>query len=68
MTNGTVVARHGASHDAHQQHWDEFVPQGYRPICLSVYGDRTNPRYASVWVKRAGPAFVGIHGADRDGF
>ena len=58
-----MVATHDRSHDDYQKQWDTLVPQGYRPISLSVYGDRTQPLYAAVWVKRTGPAFAGIHGA-----
>jgi CubicO group peptidase (beta-lactamase class C family) len=66
--NGHIIARHDNRHDDYQRQWDELVPQGYRPICLSVYGDRSNPLYASVWAKRPGPAFAGVHGTDAAGF
>ena len=57
------VATHDRTHADYQNQWDTLVPQGYRPISLSVYGDSGNPRYAAIWVRRQGPAFAGIHGA-----
>jgi CubicO group peptidase (beta-lactamase class C family) len=68
MPPPTFVAIHDRTHANYQQQWNSLVPQGYRPISVSVYGARSNPRYAAVWVKRAGPEFVGIHGADASGF
>lgn len=64
----TFVATHDRTHPDYQGQWNSLVPQGYRPISLSVYGARSNPRYAAVWVKRAGPEFVGIHGASAGQF
>jgi hypothetical protein len=58
------VATHDRTHADYQNQWDTRVPQGFRPICLSVYGDVADPRYAAVWVKRGGPRFAGIHGAN----
>lgn len=63
MSNENVAARHDATHIQHQEHWDGFRAAGFRPIAMSVYGARSDPRYSSVWVKRPGPAFAGIHGA-----
>ena len=52
-----VVAYHGASASTHTSKTGTLTAQGYRPISLSLYGTSTSPRYAAVWVKRAGPAF-----------
>lgn len=57
------VATHDRSHADYQNQWNTLVPQGYRPISLSVYGNPAQPLYAAVWVQRSGPAFAGIHGA-----
>jgi CubicO group peptidase (beta-lactamase class C family) len=57
------VATHDRTHADYQQQWDTLVPKGYRPISISVYGQRSNPLYAAIWVQQPGPAFVGIHGA-----
>ncbi|GAB2516781.1 serine hydrolase [Spirosoma aerophilum] len=62
------VAYHDRSHIDHQQQWNTLVPKGFRPISLSVYGDRANPLYAAIWVQRPGPAFAGIHGATAANF
>lgn len=66
--NGHIIARHDQRSDDYQRQWDEFVPLGYRPICIAIYGDRDDPLYATVWARRPGPAFVGIHGVDAAGF
>ena len=58
-----MTATHDRSHDDYQTQWNTLVPQGYRPISLSVYGTPAAPLYAAVWAKRAGPPFVGIHSA-----
>jgi CubicO group peptidase (beta-lactamase class C family) len=62
------VATHDRTHADYQQQWDSLVPKGYRPISISVYGQRSNPLYAAVWVQRPGSAFAGIHGADASAF
>lgn len=59
----SFVATHDRTHADYQKQWDTLVPKGYRPISISVYGQRSNPLYAAVWVQRSGPAFAGIHGA-----
>lgn len=58
-----VVAYHGKAGAEHQQQWNTLAPQGYRMIALSIYGTTGSPRYAAVWVHRAGPAFIGFHGS-----
>jgi CubicO group peptidase (beta-lactamase class C family) len=62
------IATHDRTHDDYQHQWNTLVPQGYRPISISVYGDRSNPLYANVWVQKSGPAFAGIHGATASEF
>ena len=57
------VATHDQTSSDYQNQWDTLVHQGFRPICLSVYGDVSAPLYAAVWVKRPGARFAGIHGA-----
>lgn len=57
------VATHDRTHADYQQEWGSLVLKGYRPISISVYGQRSNPLYAAVWVQRSGAAFAGIHGA-----
>ena len=55
-------AYHGVTAAQHQTNFNKFVAEGYRIISLSVYGDPGDARYAAVWVKRAGPAWVAVHG------
>jgi CubicO group peptidase (beta-lactamase class C family) len=57
-------AYHGVTAAQHQANFDKWSAQGYRMISLSVYGDPGNALYAAVWVQRAGPAWVAIHGVD----
>jgi CubicO group peptidase (beta-lactamase class C family) len=59
-----VTAYHGVTGAVHQQRFNQLSAQGYRMIALSVYGFRFDPRYAAVWVKRAGPAWLAVHGID----
>jgi CubicO group peptidase (beta-lactamase class C family) len=49
---------------AHQTQFTSLAGRGYRPISLSVAGSRTSPHYTAVWIRRSGPAFVGVHGVD----
>jgi CubicO group peptidase (beta-lactamase class C family) len=63
-----ITAYHGVSGAVHQQKFNELSGQGYRILSLSVYGDRSNPLYAAVWIKRAGPAWAAIHGVDAAGY
>jgi CubicO group peptidase (beta-lactamase class C family) len=57
-------AYHGVTAAQHQANFNKWSAQGYRMISLSVYGDPGNALYAAVWVQRAGPDWVAIHGVD----
>ena len=61
-------AYHGVTAAQHQTNFNKWSAQGYRIISLSVYGDPGNALYAAVWVQRAGPAWVAIHGVDAAGY
>lgn len=61
-------AYHGVTSAQHQSHFNQLSAQGYRMISLSVYGEHTDARYAAVWVKRSGPAWVAVHGVDANGY
>jgi CubicO group peptidase (beta-lactamase class C family) len=61
-------AYHGVTAAQHQTNFDKWSAQGYRMISLSVYGDPGKALYAAVWVQRAGPAWVAIHGVDAAGY
>src|SRR5579862_2373897 len=61
-------AYHGATSAQHQANFDRLSAGGYRVISLSVYGEPNDARYAAVWVKRSGPAWVAVHGVDSTGY
>ncbi len=61
-------AYHGVTAAEHQTNFNKWSAQGYRMISLSVYGDPGAALYAAVWVQRAGPAYVAIHGVDAAGY
>jgi CubicO group peptidase (beta-lactamase class C family) len=61
-------AYHGVTGAQHQTNFNNLSAQGYRMISLSVYGDPHDGRYAAVWVQRAGPAWVAVHGVDSAGY
>jgi len=61
-------AYHGATAQQHQTNFNNFSAQGYRIISLSVYGDPGDARYAAVWVKRGGAAWVAVHGVNSAGY
>lgn len=56
------VARHGIESAAYQALFDELVPQGFRPICVSGYEVGGTTRFATVFEQRGGPAFAARHG------
>ncbi|TQN64785.1 Esterase EstB [Colletotrichum shisoi] len=49
---------------AHGEKVRSLTADGYRITSLSVYGTPPNANYAAVWVRREGPAFETIYGAD----
>ena len=61
-------AYHGVTGAQHQTNFNNLRAQGYRMISLSAYGDPGNAHYAAVWVQRAGPAWVAVHGVDSAGY
>ena len=48
-----TVGWHDRTTADHQQQLNDWAAKGYRTISLSVYGDRDDPRYAAVMIKRA---------------
>ena len=56
------VARHGLSSAQYQAEFDSLVGQGYRLLDVSGYGVGGEARYAAIWEKSAGPAWVARHG------
>ena len=56
------VARHGLDSNAYQQAFDDNVRQGFRLKVVSGYEVAGQARYAAIWDKSQGPAFVARHG------
>lgn len=56
-----VTAYHNASNAGHQAQFTALANNGYRMLSLAIYGTTNDPRYAAVWVQRAGPNFIGFH-------
>jgi CubicO group peptidase (beta-lactamase class C family) len=57
-----------ASGSEHESRVDTLTAQGHRPISLSVYGDPGSPRYAAVWVQRAGAPWLMVNGVNAAGY
>lgn len=60
--SGPWVARHGLSAADYQRTFDDFTRQGYRLRNVSGYESGGQDRYAAVWDKRPGGAWVARHG------
>jgi hypothetical protein len=56
------AARHGLSSVEYQGVFDEFVAEGFRPICVSGYGVAGDDRYAAIFERCDGPPFAARHG------
>lgn len=56
------VARHGLMPQAYQQEFDHWVGQGFRLKLVNGYAVAGQERYAAIWEKVNGPAFVARHG------
>jgi uncharacterized protein (UPF0297 family) len=54
-------ARHGLKSAEYQKVFDELVGKGYRPVQVSGYAVDGEARYAAIWEKKAGPAWVARH-------
>ncbi len=57
-----LVARHGLTSAQYQQAFDQYVGQGYRLRCVSGYDSGSGARYAAIWDKSPGGAWVARHG------
>ncbi len=59
----SFVARHGLTAQQYQQQFDQLVgQQGYRLKLVNGYTVGGQDRYAAIWEKSRGPAFVARHG------
>ena len=48
-----IVAWHDRTTFDHQTQVNAFAPSGFRTLALTIYGDRSDPRYAAVMIRRA---------------
>ena len=56
------VSRHGLSAAGYQSAFDDYRQQGYRLKWVSGYEVGGQERYAAIWEKTSGPAWVARHG------
>ncbi len=56
------AARHGMTGAQYQAAFDHFTAKGYRLTDVSAYAVGGKARYAAIWAKRGGPAWVARHG------
>jgi len=56
------IARHGLSAAEYQQEFDTLAGQGYRLVDVGGYNVMGEDRYAAIWQKSQGPAWVARHG------
>jgi hypothetical protein len=56
------VARHGLSSAEYQATFDDLVGKGYRLVDVSGYNVNGQDKYAAIWEKSGGPAWVARHG------
>ena len=56
------VARHGLTASQYQDALTTYTRQGYRPVAVSGYAVGGEARFAAIWSKEAGPAWVARHG------
>ena len=56
------VARHGLTSTQYQQEFDRLIREGYRLVDISGYTVGGEDRYAAIWEKREGPAWVARNG------
>jgi hypothetical protein len=55
------AACHGLSAKSYQRAFDDYVARGYRPTWVSIYAVGGQDRYAAIWEKSEGPAWVAHH-------
>ena len=56
------AARHGMTSGQYQSAFDHFTSKGYRLTDVSAYSVNGQARYAAIWEKTGGPAWVARHG------
>ena len=64
-TGYTWRAYWGQSSSSYQDRFNTYVPRGYRPVHVESYLYNGFIRYAVIFVKKSGPAWVAYHGVTR---
>ncbi len=59
---GAGIARHGMTSAEYQAEFTKNAAQGFRLKLISGYASGNEARYAAIWEKTAGPAWVARHG------
>ncbi|MEJ8854522.1 papain-like cysteine protease family protein [Variovorax robiniae] len=67
-TGPAWTARHGLTSAQYQQTFDELKAQGYRLRWVSTYAQGGAARYAAIWDKSTGAAWVARHGLEEAAF
>ncbi len=65
---GAWVARHGMSSADYQAAFNDNFRKGYRLVSVDGYEVDGQARYAAIWRKIAGPAWVARHGMTADDY
>lgn len=55
------IARHNLTAAQYQQVFDQYTPQGYRPVVISGYTVNGTPYFAGIWEKAGGVAWQAKH-------
>lgn len=61
VSGPTWIARHGMSSSQYQSEFNKWAGQGYRLTHIDGYTINNQDRYAAIWVKMSGPAWVARH-------
>ena len=56
------ISHNGMTSDEYQSYFDQYVGEGYRLVWVDGYDLDGQARYAAIWYKNPGPAFVAHHG------
>ena len=57
-----LQARHGMTSSQYQNEFNNLTSQGYRLVYVSGYTANNQERFAAIWEKKPGPAWVSHHG------
>ena len=57
-----LQARHGMTSSQYQSEFNNLTSQGYRLVYVSGYTANNQERFAAIWEKKSGPAWVSHHG------